>query len=124
MSRTFLFAALLLAAPAYAQYGSIYTQEIHLGSATTPTTVTVPPVEFIHGIPKEPPVSDVPPASTELLAQRHFDFGVSPVEGIDFAPQGSMYDTSLSLGEYVRQFRSHKKKATSQAAPDTVAPNK
>ncbi|HVJ05558.1 MAG TPA: hypothetical protein VM578_07785 [Candidatus Saccharimonadales bacterium] len=118
MSRTFLFAALLIAAPAYAQYGgSIYTQEIHLGSATTPTTVTVPPVEFIHGIPEEPPVSDVPPASTELLAQRHFDFGVSPTEGLDFAPQGSMYDSSFSLGEYARQFRSQKKRAIT---PDTT----
>jgi len=118
MSRTFLFAALLLAAPAYAQtYGSIYTPEIHIGPATTPSTVTVPPIEFVPGIPDEAPVSDVPPASTALLAQRHFDFGVSPTEGLDFAPQGSMYDPSFNLGDYARQLRAQKKKAATQAAP-------
>ncbi len=117
MSRTLLFAALLLAAPAYAQYGSIYTPEIHIGSATTPSTVTVPPVEFVPGIPDESPVADVAPASTEFLAQRHFDFGVSPTEGIDFGPQGSMYDPSFNLGEYARQLRAQKKKAATQAAP-------
>jgi hypothetical protein len=94
-------------------YESIYTPEIHLGSATTPSTITVPPVVEI-GNPLPQFVSQAPPASTELLATRHFEYIVSPLQGI--AP-GSMADTSISLGEYARQLRARKEQAAKAGKP-------
>jgi hypothetical protein len=59
--------------------------------------------------PSEPYVSNAPPASTELLATRHFDYIVSPLE-LGFDLHGNMSDTSVSLGEYARQLRAQKQK--------------
>jgi hypothetical protein len=121
MTRTILI-ALLLASPLYAQYpGIIYTPEIHLGSATEPSTITVPPIEFVPDARPEPEVSSATPADTELLAQRHWDFVVSPMEGVGFCPQGSMADTSISLGKYARQLRDQKHKAVSPTAPNGIS---
>lgn len=82
---------------------NIYTPEIQLGSATQPSIVTVPPIEAQVPIPA-PYVSNAPPASTELLSLRHFDFVVSPEDVIP----GSMEDHSISLGEYARELRAAK----------------
>jgi hypothetical protein len=90
---------------------NIYTPEIHLGSATEPSTVTVPPVEEIPASPSSPfepvYVSNAPPASTALLGTRHFDFIVAPEER-----PGSMEDTSISLGDYARELRAEKQKSS------------
>jgi hypothetical protein len=122
MPRTLLIAVLLLAPslnaqqmPPSASYGSIRTAEIQLGSDTTPTIIKVPPVIEVSSAPAEPPVSYAPPASTALLATRHFDFIVSPVA--PFSTQGSMADTSISLGEYARQLRAEKQAATPKTPP-------
>lgn len=110
-------AALLVASPLLAQNtgityvppggpSTIYTPEIQLGSATQPSVVTVPPVvEQTPGETAAPSVSNAEPASTELLASRHFDYIVSP---LDQARPGSMEDTSISLGDYARQLRAEK----------------
>src|ERR1700694_2275834 len=95
MSRTTFMVALLLvwlAAPILAQNtyavpvtpGYVYAPEIHFGSFNQPTTVIVPPVqvEEISATPPQPYVSNAPPASTELLASRHFDFITSPVNEV------------------------------------------
>jgi hypothetical protein len=95
--------------------GYVYTPEVHLGSATEPSTITVPPVVEVNGSPSEPEVSNAPPASTELLSTRHFDFIVSPIAPSP-ATRGSMADTSISLGEYARQLRAQK-----QASPPAIA---
>lgn len=90
---------------------NIYTPEIHLGSATEPSTVTVPPVEEIPASPSSPfepvYVSNAPPASTALLGTRHFDFIVAPGER-----PGSMEDNSISLGDYARELRAEKQKSS------------
>lgn len=113
-----IVAALLLLAPGLSAqtvpastYGPLYTPEIHLGSANEPSTITVPPVVMeIPGQTAEPEVSNAPPASTELLASRHFDFIVSPVlESI--STHGNMADSTVSLGEYARQLREQRKTA-------------
>lgn len=118
MRCTILIAALLLTPPLLAQDSEtrtylppgapaqIYTPEIQLGSATVPSTVTVPPIEQIIPSASEY-VSNAPPASTALLAERHFDFVVAPMRQ---ALPGSMEDTSISLGEYARQLRAQKHK--------------
>jgi hypothetical protein len=86
--------------------------------------ITVPPVvEVASGehfaTSPEPPVSNAPPASTELLATRHFDFITSPV---DQATPGSMEDTSISLGEYARKLRAQKQAAAiSRATPNAMS---
>ncbi len=93
---------------------NIYTPEIQLGSATQPSVVTVPPIEAEIPVPA-PYVSNAPPASTELLSTRHFDFVVSPEDVIP----GSMEDHSISLGEYARELR-----AAKQGSPlPSAAPN-
>ena len=57
----------------------VYTPEIRLGSATEPSIVTVPPIEEVTPNPPEEHVSNAPPASTELLSTRHFDFITAPM---------------------------------------------
>lgn len=122
-----LIAALLFAMPLAAQIyeapwspGNIYTPEIRLGSATVPSTVTVPPVELITPFPPEayfppePYASYPPPADTDLLATRHFDYLISPVA--EFFP-GSMQDTSISLGEYCRRLRKQHASANPNVIP-------
>lgn len=124
MAALVLVCLLWLAAPLQAQntyatpiapsYG-VYAPEIHLGSATEPTTITVPPVEEVPANSPPPFVSNAPPASTELLATRHFDFVTSPEKIVP----GSMEDTSISLGEYARQLRAEKQR--SPAPPNAIA---
>jgi hypothetical protein len=100
---------------------SIYTPEIQLGSATQPAVVTMPPiVEQIPGEAPAPAVSNATPASTELLASRHFDYIVSPLD----APRpGSIADTSISLGDYARQLRAEKQNApTPNSMAKPIAP--
>jgi hypothetical protein len=125
--RTVLIAVmLLLAAPLLAQnYGTSYnpddyvpyfpgtiqTPEIQLGSDLEPSIVKVPPVvvqESTGGIAtgSATPISNATPASTGLLASRHFDYIVSPLDE-DIIP-GSMEDTTISLGDYARQLRAQK----------------
>jgi hypothetical protein len=112
------------AVPYVVPYPTIYTPEIQLGSTTQPSVITVPPVvEVASGehfaTSPEPPVSNAPPASTELLATRHFDFITSPV---DQATPGSMEDTSISLGEYARKLRAQKQAAAiSRATPNAMS---
>jgi hypothetical protein len=133
MTRTVLIVALLLASPLLAQNSGkasdttylppgapamVYTPEIRLGSATEPSIVTVPPIEEVTPNPPEDYVSNAPPASTELLATRHFDFITSPMEEII---PGSMEDTSVSLGEYARQLRAEKQKPPLPTTPNAIA---
>jgi hypothetical protein len=123
--RTLLIAVtLLLAAPLLAQNsdypyapGNIETPHVQLGSASEPSIVRVSPVvvEETAGEPAEARVSNATPASTELLASRHFDYLVSPVNKI---VPGSMEDTSISLGDYARQLRAEKSHAP---MPDAMA---
>jgi hypothetical protein len=127
MSRLLLITAVLFAPALCAQnipvvpYESIYTPEIHLGSATEPSTITVPPVVEVTSRPIEPEASNAPPASTALLATRHFDFIVSPLDTIT---PGSMADTSISLGDYARQVRAERQQAAAnRTAPATTNPN-
>jgi hypothetical protein len=112
-------AVLLLASGLGAQtvptntYGPLYTPEIHLGSANEPSTITAPPVVVeVPGQTVEPEVSNAPPASTELLSSRHFDFIVSPVSE-SVSTHGNIADTTISLGEYARQLRAQKNAASS-----------
>jgi hypothetical protein len=101
-------------------YESIYTPEIHLGSATEPSTITVPPVVELTSQPAEPQVSNAPPASTTLLATRHFDFITSPLDEIT---PGSMADTSISLGDFARQLRAQRQQAAAnRTTPATTNP--
>jgi hypothetical protein len=108
----------------YAPVYMPYAPEVHLGSATTPTIVNVPPVlQVTTGLPAPAAIADVPPASTALLATRHFDFIVSLVEGPPLSIRGSMEDSAVSLGEYARQLRSrsvttHPPVITLQGTPD------
>jgi len=126
MQRTVLIAAFsMFACALMAQnspplsYGSIRTAEIQLGSGTTPTVITVPPVVEVSGSrAEEAQVGNAPPASTEQLAMRHFDFIASPVAS--FSP-GSMADTSISLGEYARQLRAQKQAELPMTAPGAMA---
>jgi hypothetical protein len=127
MSRMLLITALMYAPVLCAQnipvipYESIYTPEIHLGSATEPSTITVPPVVEVTSQPAEPQVSNAPPASTALLATRHFDFITSP---LDEVTPGSMEDTSISLGDYARQLRAQRQQAAAnRTAPATTNPH-
>jgi hypothetical protein len=137
MKRTLIIAVLLLACPLLAQIpGNLYTPEIHLGSATEPSTITVPPVIEVPSagapsgeVPTTPPeaaVSNAPPANTSLLATRHFDFIVSPVAPTP-STRGNMADTSISLGEYARKLRAEKQRAPTQpnaiASPDNSSPS-
>jgi hypothetical protein len=102
-------------------YESIYTPEIHLGSATEPSTITVPPVVEVTSQPAEPQVSNAPPASTALLATRHFDFITSP---LDEVTPGSMEDTSISLGDFARRLRAQRQQAAAnRTAPTTTNPH-
>jgi hypothetical protein len=125
MKRTLFIAALLFAPALSAQspqpipLTSIYTPEIHLGSATEPSTITVPPLVEVPAQPAEAPVSNAPPASTNLLASRHFDFITSPLSN---AVPGSMSDTSISLGEYARRLRARKHMAATPAPARHAAP--
>ena len=127
MLRTIFIAALLLAPRVVAQttpsiiFGPIRTPEIQLGSGLTPTIVTNPPIVQVPGTeltgqPYEPLVSNAPPASTALLATRHFEYIVSPINGVVYDPHGSMADTSISLGEYARRLRAQKRQ---QSLPDS-----
>jgi hypothetical protein len=129
MRRLVLTLALLLASPLLAQNSGttylppgapalVYTPEIHLGSATEPSTVTVPPIEEVIPVPSESYVSNAPPASTALLATRHFDFITAPFAE---ALPGSMEDTSVSLGEYARQLRAGKQKSLLPSTPNAIA---
>lgn len=121
MPRLILIAALLLAPALAAQntqittFGSIRTPIILLGSGTTPTIITNPPfVEVpsteLYTPSTEPEVSNAPPANTELLSTTHFDFILSPLDGVLYTIHGHMSDTSFSLGEYARQLRANRRK--------------
>jgi hypothetical protein len=124
--RMIMIVALFLAPALVAQVqesvvpGNIVTPEIHLGSATEPSTITVPPVMEVTSTPPEPDVSNAPPASTELLATRHFDFVVSPISQ-ELWTRGSMADTSISLGDYARELRAEKQRTKGQGAPNAMA---
>ena len=93
-------------APGY--YGPIVTTpEIHLGSATEPSIVRIPPVIVQTPLPRfELPAgyAEAEPVTTAAM-QRGFDFVVSPVGALY---PGSMNDDSVSLGDYARQIRSQK----------------
>jgi hypothetical protein len=127
MSRWLLIAA-LFAAPAlcaqsipYVPPTSIYTPEIHIGSATEPSTITMSPVVEVPAESVEATASNVQPASTSLLATRHFDYVVSP---LDRVTPGSMADTSISLGEYARKLRAQREEAKANrtnTTPDSMA---
>lgn len=97
--------------------GTIYTPEIQLGSATQPSIVTAPPIEILTPESSAPSVSNAPPASTELLSSRHFDYIVSPLDQI---VPGSMEDTSISLGDYARQLRAEKQQAQPATNPNAM----
>lgn len=126
MSRNLLIATAFLFAPMLSAqttqtvpYSSIYTPEIHLGSATEPATITVPPMIEVPRQSPEPQASNAPPASTALLATRHFDFITSP---LNQTIRGSMADHSISLGEYARQLRAQKQaQAATTPTPDAMA---
>jgi hypothetical protein len=131
MTRTLMIAALLIAPGVMSQntpiggfstygpstYGPLITPEIQLGSDLTPTTILVRPVVELSGEPSEPRVSNATAASTELLATRHFDYIVSPID-LPLITSGSMADSSISLGEYARQLRLEKQ---GNATPDAMA---
>ena len=95
-------------APGY--YGPIVgTPEIHLGSATEPSIVRIPPVIVQTPLPNfglgpEYAEAQAEPVTTAAM-QGNFDFLVSPVGA--FYP-GSMADGSVSLGDYAREIRSQK----------------
>jgi hypothetical protein len=126
MPRSPLIATALLFAPLLCAqttqtvpYTSIYTPEIHLGSATEPSTITVPPVIEVSRQSAEPRIGNAPPADTALLSTRHFDFITSP---LDQVTPGSMADQSISLGEYARQLRAQKQaKAATKPTPNAMA---
>jgi hypothetical protein len=101
-------------------YGSVRTPEIQLGSGSSPTIITVPPVVEVSSAPAEPQVSNAPPANTALLALRHFDYIVSPIAQ-DLSTRGSMADTSISLGEYARQLRAKKQAEVPKSTPDAMS---
>jgi hypothetical protein len=120
--------ALLLAVPLLAQNpytypesaytpGVIQTPKIQLGTDLEPSIITVPPVvvEDSATEPLAPTGSNAAPASTALLATRHFDYIVSPLDQI---VPGSMEDTSISLGDYARQLRAEKR---NKPSPDAMA---
>ena len=93
-------------APGY--YGPIVgTPEIHLGSATEPSIVRIPPVIVQTPLPRFELPAEYPEAEPVTTAEMRggFDYLVSPV-GAYFS--GSMDDSSVSLGEYARQLRSQK----------------
>jgi hypothetical protein len=105
----------------YAPWASpdmIYTPEIHIGSATEPSTITVPPVEELIPNISATEISRAAPAGTALMARRNFDYVVSPLE--QDVP-GSMEDTSLSLGNYARQLRAGKQETLSTTASRAIA---
>jgi hypothetical protein len=99
-----------LLAQAYTIYapGIVETPHIHLGSATEPSVVQVPPVVVEQsGLPVlGPPSDDYDSENTSAMyARGEFDYLVAPTG--ELFP-GSMADTSISLGEYAREVRSHK----------------
>jgi hypothetical protein len=131
MRSLLISAALLLAAPLFAQNaytypgsayypGAVQTPRIQLGTDLEPSVVTVPPVVVDESAtqPLALTGSNAAPASTELLASRHFDYIVSPVGPVEEIVPGSMEDTSISLGDYARQLRAEKHNKTS---PDAMA---
>ena len=82
------------------------TPEIHLGSATEPSIVRIPPVIMETPLPRfEAPEYAASEGVTTAAMPRAFDFVVSPVGA--YYP-GSMDDSSVSLGDYARQLRSQK----------------
>lgn len=95
-------------APGY--YGPIVgTPEIHLGSATEPSIVRIPPVIVQTPLPRfELPAEyygdETQPVTTAAMQGNYFDFIVAP-GGLN---PGSMDDNSVSLGDYARQIRSQK----------------
>ena len=93
-------------APGY--YGPIVgTPEIHLGSATEPSIVRIPPVIVQTPLPRferQAGYAETEPVTTAAM-QGGFDFLVSPVGALY---PGSMDDSSVSLGDYARQIRSQK----------------
>ncbi len=85
----------------------VETPEIHLGSATEPSIVRIPPVITQTPLPRfELPAGyDETEAVTTAAMPGYFEFIVSPAGA--YYP-GSMDDGSVSLGEYARQLRSQK----------------
>jgi hypothetical protein len=126
MTRSILIAALLFAPALSAQttqtlpFSAIRTPEIQLGSGSTPTTVTEPSVVELPPVPIEMRVSDSSPASTTLLAARHFEFINSPLNKVT---PGSMADTSISLGDYARNLRTRRQLAAARAPATRTTPN-
>ena len=88
-------------------YGPIMTPEIHLGSATEPSLVRLPPVFVATPLPGFPgEYGETEPGDMTAAAMHGgFDYLVSPVGAYYF---GSMDDSSVSLGDYAREIRSQK----------------
>jgi hypothetical protein len=107
--------AVLLAPPpmraqAYAAPGYyVETPEVHLGSATEPSVLQIPPLLIEQpGLPiPPPPLADEYESANQppMCAPAQFDYLVAPTG--ELFP-GSMADSSISLGEYARELRSHK----------------
>jgi hypothetical protein len=92
-------------APGY--YGPIVqTPEIHLGSATEPSIIRIPPVIMETPLPRFEPPAEYPESSAAAMpAGFGFDYLVSPMG--ELFP-GSMGDDSVSLGDYARELRNQK----------------
>jgi hypothetical protein len=127
MKTVLIAAALLLTAPLLGQdNGNAYeppgmlgpvveTPHVQLGSDNQPSIVTVPPVIVQGGESQTvaPGGNNAAPANLDLLASRHFDYIVSPLNKV---VPGSMEDTSISLGDYARQLRAGKQSAPTPGA--------
>jgi hypothetical protein len=119
LATLFGIAALWAPAPLRAQVYTIYppgiikTPHVHLGSDTDPSqpsVVEIPPAVVEQpGLPPNYGPDEYGPEEYEAEAPPYppmsFDYLVAPTG--EFFP-GSMADTSISLGEYARELRSHK----------------
>ena len=120
----FLFVAPLMAqgtgdTPAPPLIGqTIYTPGIHIGSASPASTMSLPRME--EPVPNAPEATarGALPADTALLATRHFDYIISPLDEII---PGSMEDSSMSLGDYARQLRAEKQRRLLPTDPASIA---
>ncbi len=123
MLRALLMIAGVTAVPIAAQMPStLHVPEAHPGSPAKPSTVAVPHAakQLESGSRLLPETSPAAPASTELLATRHFDFIVSPIAPAP-SPRGTMADSSISLGEYARRLRAGKRRTAGNTAPNSMA---
>jgi len=110
----------LISNPNMKRLSLVYLSFALFSSAAAFGQVTVPQAtEVFPGQQSQPAESNAPPASTQLLASRHFDFITSPLDAIT---PGSMADTSVSLGEYARRLRMQRQaKATAKPTPNAMA---